>query len=124
MEFLHKEEGYKIIGACYEVYNELGAGFLESVFQEAMEREFSLQGIPFKSQPELTIYYKGEPLKHTFRPDLVVYDDIVVELKAVKVIEPIHEAQVLNYLKATGYKVGYLVNFGSFPKIEIKRLVL
>ena len=121
---IYKEESYKIQGAIFEVYKEMGSGFLEAVYQECLEKEMKLQHIPFISQPVLELNYKGEKLEQTYKPDLICYDKIIVELKAVKAISPNHKAQLLNYLKATNFKLGILVNFGAYPKAEIVRMVL
>ncbi len=123
-EILFKEECYAIQGAVFEVYREMGCGFLESVYQECLERELRSRNIPFVSQPELVLTYKGEPLRQTFKPDLICYGQIILELKAVKAIAPEHMAQVINYLKATGMQLGLMVNFGDYPKATVKRLVL
>ena len=117
-ELVYREECYKIIGACFEVYREKGCGFLESVFQECLALEFWLQGIPFDAQRSLRLEYKGQPLKQGFVADFVCYEKIVVELKAVSHLADEHRAQVLNYLNATGYKLGLLVNFGHHRKVE------
>jgi len=113
---------YKIIGAALEVHKELGCGFLEAVYQEALGREFAGQGIPFKSQPVIRIAYKGKPLDKTYLPDFVCFDEIIVEIKAISGLSGIEEAQLINYLKATGLKVGLLLNFGAKP-LEYKRFV-
>src|SRR5688500_9832728 len=104
---------YAIIGAAMEVHRELGCGFLEPVYQEAMEIELAARGIPFSAQCDLVILYKGRPLKCTYRPDFICYDSVIVELKALSQIGGIEEAQVINYLKATGLQVGLLLNFGA-----------
>jgi GxxExxY protein len=114
---------YKIIGAAMEVHNGLGTGFLEGVYQEALQIEFQLKGIRFKAQEELTITYKSNQLKTRYKPDFVVEDKIVVELKALPVITGIEEAQLLNYLRATGMETGLLIDFGS-TSLEWKRMVL
>jgi len=114
---------HAIIGAAMEVHSELGAGFLESVYQEALERELRSRGIPFASQVELPIMYKGERLRTTFRSDLVCYLEVVVELKSIKTLTNVDEAQLLNYLKATGLKRGLLLNFGA-NRLEVKRMIL
>ncbi|MSU24444.1 MAG: GxxExxY protein [Opitutus sp.] len=119
----HDADGYALIGACFEVYNEMGNGYLEDVYQENLEMELTDRKIPFVAQPKLPIFYKGRPLRKQYEADLLVLDKIIVELKAVKVLLPEHEAQLLNYLKATGSRVGYLVNFGAFPKLDWKRRV-
>ncbi|MBF0566928.1 MAG: GxxExxY protein [Nitrospirae bacterium] len=102
----------------------MGYGFLEAVYQECLEKELLLKNISFISQPELTLNYKGEKLQQTYKPDLICYDQIVIELKAVKNIAPEHKAQVINYLKASGFKLALLVNFGSYPKAEVTRVVI
>ena len=113
---------FKIIGAAFEVHKELGSGFLEAVYQEALAREFTTQDIPHKSQPIVEIKYKGKPLEKKYQPDFICYEDIIVEIKALTKLSGIEEAQIINYLKATGLKVGLLINFG--PKsLEYKRLV-
>ena len=124
MEILYKDEAYAVQGACFEVYKTLGNGFLEAVYQESLAKEFQLQKIPFQEQCELELQYKGMPLKQTYKPDFICFDKIIVEIKAVSQIAPEHEAQLLNYLKITKMRLGLLVNFGHYPKIEIKRFVL
>ena len=116
------ERTYKIIGAAMEVHKELGCGFLEAVYQEALEREFSVQEISYKSQPAVQIVYKDKPLNKTYQPDFVCFDEVIVEIKAVSGLSGIEEAQLINYLKATGLKVGLLINFGA-KSLEYKRLV-
>ena len=120
---VHDTDGYALVGACFEVYNELGNGFLEDVYQESLEIELVDRGIPFISQPRLPISYKGRVLRKHYEADLLVLDKIIVELKAVKTLLPEHEAQLLHYLKSTGRKVGYLVNFGACPKLDWRRRV-
>jgi GxxExxY protein len=102
----------------------MGCGFLEAVYQECLEKELVKRGVPFVAQEELQISYKGHLLKQTYRPDLVCFDEIIVELKALSKTTGEHQAQVLNYLKATGKQLGLLVNFGSHPKVTIERIVL
>ena len=116
------ERTYKIIGAAIEVHKELGCGFLEAVYQEALMREFSAQEIAFKSQAIIGIEYKGKSLNKTYQTDFVCYDGIIVEIKAIFSLSGIEEAQLINYLKATGLKVGLLINFGA-KSLEYKRLV-
>ena len=123
MEIVYKEESYRIIGACFEVYNAMGCGFVEAVYQECLELEFADQGIAFRPQAELALTYKGRPLKKSFIPDFLCLDKIILEIKAVRVIEPWHRAQLHNYLKATGHRLGLLVNFGNHPKLESERVV-
>src|SRR5581483_103576 len=122
-ELMYKDESYRIMGACFEVYKELGCGFLEAVYQEALEIELASRGIPFRPQAELTLSYKGTPLKQVYVPDFVCWGKIILEIKAVQGLDDIFRAQVHNYLKATGYKLGLLVNFGHYPKVEYERIV-
>ncbi len=124
MELIFKDEVYAIMGAAMDVHRELGSGFLESVYQEALEMELTRRQIPFKSQKSIRIKYKGETLKKDFVADLICFGKIIVELKAQENLSGREEAQVLNYLKATGIKLGVVVNFGSHPKLEWKRLDL
>lgn len=120
---LHAEECYKIIGACFEVYREKGSGFLESVFQECLEMEFQLQGIPFEAQKPMPLSYKGRALSQTYRADFLCYGNVIVEIKSVSKLVDEHRAQVLNYLAASGLRLGLLVNFGHHPKLEWERMV-
>ena len=121
---LYKDEVYSIQGAIFAVYGEMGCGFLESVYQECMEKELHDRRIPYASQQALNLVYKGEPLQQAYKPDLICYEKIIVELKAVKNIAPEHEAQLHNYLKASGLRLGLLVNFGHHPKAEVKRIII
>jgi GxxExxY protein len=123
-DLIYPEECYKIVGACFEVYKEKGCGFLESVFQECLELEFGFQSIPFDRQRTLRLEYKGRPLQQGFIADFVCFEKIIIELKAVSHVTDEHRAQVLNYLNATGYKLGLLVNFGHHPKLQWERFVL
>lgn len=111
------------MAAAFEVYNELGRGFTEEVYQEALELELSARNIPFLTQESIVLSYKGTLLKRRFVPDLIVSENIIVELKAVSSLHVDHEAQLLNYLKASDVAVGYLVNFGCVEKLEWKRFV-
>ena len=111
------------MAAAFEVYNEMGNGYLEEVYQECLQEELTMRSILFCPKTELTLHYKARLLKKKYIPDLMVSNEIVVELKAVKQLAPEHEAQLLNYLKTTRKKVGYLVNFGSPGKLEWKRMV-
>ena len=122
--FLYKDETYAIHGAIFEVYRVLGCGFLEAVYQKALEMELTQRNIPFESQVDIDIEYKGMKLEQTYRADLVCYDKIILELKAVQNLLPEHEAQLQNYLRATKMRVGILVNFGHYPKVEIKRIAI
>ncbi len=123
-ELLFKAEVYAIIGAAMAVYNELGHGFLEAVYQAALEFELAARAIPFESQQELVVRYKGHPLPAIYKPDLIIFGKIVVEIRALDHLTIREEAQLLNYLKATGMEVGLLINFGSHDKLEWKRMVL
>ena len=123
-ELLLKDEVYQIIGAAIEVHRELGFGFLEAVYQEAFERELSSRLIPFTSQQLLKILYKGKPLIKEYCADLVCFGSIIVELKALRKLSGYEDSQVINYLKATGMRLGILINFGSEGKLEWNRLIL
>ncbi len=123
MEILFKEESYKIIGACFEVYKEKGNGFLEAVYQECLGIEFSTQNIPFSEQPKLALKYKDHDLTQTYQPDFICFGKIIIEIKAVKRIADEHRAQIINYLKATGMELGLLINFGHYPKIKNERFL-
>jgi GxxExxY protein len=124
MDIPLKDEVYQIMGAAFEVYNEKGHGFVEPVYQECMEIELRTRSIPFESQKELTLFYHGQRLQQTYIPDLVCFDQILVELKAVKDFADEHRAQLLNYLKASRIKVGLLVNFGQHTGVQWERFVL
>ena len=121
---VHREESYSIMGASFEVYKEKGCGFLEPVYQECLEIELGLRKIPFRAQLALPLFYKGVPLKHAYVPDFICFSKIVLEIKAVSQLSDEHRAQVFNYLKATGHKLGLLVNFSHFPQLEYERIVL
>jgi len=123
-KILYKDEVYAIQGAVFDVYREMGCGFLESVYQECLEKELKARGIPFESQKELRLSYKGDILNLTYKPDLVCYSTIIVKLKAVKDINDVHRAQVFNYLKATSLRLGLLVNFGHYPKATVERIIM
>jgi GxxExxY protein len=123
-EIIYKEESYKIIGACFEVYNDKGCGFLEPVYQECLGLEFEYQTIPFGSQAELELKYRDKKLGQKYKVDFVCYGKIIVEIKAVSQIIDKHRAQLLNYLNATGFQLGLLVNFGHHPQLEYERIVL
>lgn len=124
MELLFKEEAYRIVGAAMEVYNEKGCGFLEGVYQECLEIELALRAIPADAQLELSLEYKGRPLRQVYRVDVLCFGEIIVELKAVSALADEHRAQVLNYLSATGKRLGLLINFGHYPGLEWERIVL
>ncbi|MGO9482316.1 MAG: GxxExxY protein [Candidatus Kryptoniota bacterium] len=121
-DLIYKEESYQIIGACMEVHKELGPGFLEPVYQEALSYELGSRNIPFEKEKALKIGYKGKVLEKTYIADFVCFDKIILELKALKELLPEHESQVLNYLKATAYRLGLLVNFGC-RSLTYRRLV-
>lgn len=123
MEILYKEESYAIVGACFDVYNELGNGFLEAVYQEALSLELQSRKIPFVEQPKLEISYKGNRLTKYYEPDFVVHSKIIIEIKATKAIDDVHRAQLHNYLKATSFKLGLLVNFGDPKNLIHERIV-
>ena len=120
---LYQQAGYDFMKAAFEVYNEMGNGYTEDIYQECLEDELTERKIAFRPQAELTISYKNKPLRRTLHPDLMVSEDIIVELRAAKILTAEHYAQVLNYLKATGKSVAYLVNFGNPQKLEWKRFV-
>lgn len=122
-ELIFKEEVFTIIGAAMEVHTVLSSGYLEAVYQEALEIESRSRKLPFESQKVLQIRYKDHILKKEYIADLIYFDKIIVELKALDRLSGREESQLLNYLKATGMKVGVLINFGSHPKLEWKRLV-
>lgn len=121
---VYKDESYKIVGAALEVYNKMGHGFLEAVYQECLELEFKKRGIPYEREKDIKIFYNCIELKQSYRADFVCYDKIIVELKAVSCLDDTHHAQVYNYLHATGYKLGILLNFGNSDGLEKDRIVL
>jgi GxxExxY protein len=123
MDLIYKDEVYAIIGAAMDVYNNLGSGFLEAVYQEAMEIETVSRKIPALPEQKLHIEYKGTPLKKFYEADLICYEKIIVEIKALDRLTSREESQILNYLKATGMQVGILINFGAHNDLEWKRLV-
>jgi len=122
-DLILKDEVYAIISAAIEVHRELGPGFLEAVYQEALELELKDHAIPFEAQKQLRIQYKGKMLNKEYFADFVCFNQIIVEIKSMNRLSGNEEAQVLNYLKATGFKVGVLINFGSTGKLEWKRFV-
>ncbi|GAB3648473.1 hypothetical protein GCM10028791_12300 [Echinicola sediminis] len=123
MELIYKREAFEIVGAAMDVHRHLGAGFLEAVYQEALEIELARREIPFCSYQRLTIKYKGVSLSKMYIADLVCYNKVILELKALSNLAPEHEAQLLNYLKATGYRLGILLNFGE-NSLTYKRMVI
>ena len=124
MEILFKDESYKIVGAAMNVYNVLGCGFLESVYQEALAIEFKREGVPFEAEKEGRIFYSGVELRQTYKPDFFCYDGIIIELKAVSTIDASHRTQLYNYLKATQCRLGLLINFGNSNGLQVERKVL
>jgi GxxExxY protein len=121
---LYAEEVFRIQGAVFEVNRQMGTGFLEAVYQECLAIEFAARDIPFSALRLLGLTYKGKPLRQSYQADFVCFERIIVELKAVRMLTPEHRAQVLNYLRATGLRLGLLVNFASAPKAQIERLIL
>ncbi|MBT5017471.1 MAG: GxxExxY protein [Planctomicrobium sp.] len=121
-EILFKDESYRIMGAMFEVYREMGCGFLEAVYQECVEFELDDQKIPFVAQIRLDLNYKHHRLSSNYIPDIICFDKIVIDLKAVKEIADEHRAQVHNYLKASGYRLGMIINFGHYPKLQYERI--
>lgn len=121
-ELIYKEEAYKIIGPAMAVHRELECGFLEKAYQEALGLEFLIRNIPFQREVPLIINYKGAPLKTAYIADFICFDKIILELKATKELDSIHVAQIFNYLKVTGNKMGLLINFGE-TSLVYKRIV-
>ena len=119
-----KQEGYDLIGAALEVYNEKKGGLLEEIYQQCMEKELKLQSIPFESKKGLKVYYKGQVLDRTYVPDLYVHNAIMVELKAVSELHDEHRAQLMNYMRITQTKVGYLINFGNMKELKWERYII
>lgn len=123
-ELLYRDEVYAIQGAVFEVYKQMGNAWHEEVYQQCLERELALRGIPFEAKKELPIYYKGEPIEKTYIPDVFCYGKIILELKAVDALGDEHRRQILNYLRITGCKLGLLINFGAYPRVAIERYAL
>ena len=123
-KLIHEQETYRILGACFVAYKEKGCGFLEAVYQECLELEFKLQDIPARALVPLALTYKGHKLKKTYEAGFICFDKVLVELKAASALADEHRAQVQNYLNATGLRVGLLINFGHYPKVEHERFVL
>ena len=120
---LYRDESHEIMECAFSVYNNLGSGFLEAIYQEALEVELRERSIPFESQKEITVYYKGEPLIKKYIADIIVDDKIILELKTVSKLTDIESAQLINYLKATGIQLGILLNFGHKKRLEWERRV-
>ena len=123
-ELLYKDEVYAIQGAIFDVYKEMGNAWHEEVYQQCLERELALRGIPFESKKELPIYYKGSPIEKTYIPDLFCFGKIILELKAVDALADEHRRQILNYQRITKCRLGLLVNFGAYPRVGIERFAL
>lgn len=123
-QLLYGDEVYAIQGAIFDVYREMGNMWQEEVYQQSLEKELAMRGIPFESKRELPIFYKGERLNKTYVPDVFCYDKIILELKAVSALADEHRRQLLNYLRITECKLGLLVNFGAYPKVAIERYAL
>jgi len=123
VEVLFKEESYLVTGALFEVYKEMGCGFLESVYHECLGIEFGMQEIPFRSQVPIPLRYKQNPLSQVYQPDFICFDRIIIEIKSVSALTDTHRAQVHNYLCATGYRLGILANFNYHPKLDWERIV-
>ena len=122
-EIIYPQESHSIVGACFEVYNEMGSGFLESVYQECLTIELSQRKIPYQSQVELQLVYKSQPLHQQYRPDFLCYDKIILEIKSIKELTELHLAQVHNYLRATSLRLGLLINFSHHPQLDYRRIV-
>ena len=122
-QLIYRNECYAIVGACFAVYKEKGCGFLEPVYHECLEIEFELQRIPFVSKPPHTLQYRERTLIQTFAPDFICYEKIIIEIKATSALVDDHRAQLLNYLSASRCRLGLLVNFGHYPRLEYERLV-
>ena len=119
-----KDESYRLIGAAFAVYNDRGFGLAEEIYQECLEIELGILAIPFRAKQELACFYKGRELKRRYIPDFMVFESIIVELKAVTQLLPEHEAQLLNYMRITKQPLGYLINFGKRGSLEYKRYIL
>jgi len=119
-----KQQGYNLMAAAFEVYNELGFGLLEEIYQQALELELKIRSIPFDSKRKLNVYYKQNKLEKVYVPDLFVYSGIIAELKAVKELNAEHRAQLMNYMKITNIKVGYLINFGQSERLDWERYII
>lgn len=121
---MYEDEGYRLMGAAFEVYNQLGYGMAEEVYQQCLEVELRLRAIPFETKQELVLTYKGTEIEKRYVPDLFIFDAVVVELKAVQKLISDHEAQLFNYMRIAQQPVGYLINFGQIEKLEWKRFIL
>lgn len=121
---LYSKEGYELVGMAMNVYNEMGGGLLEEIYQQCLEIELSVNSVPFDSKKQLSIFYKDRKLDKLYIPDIFAYDGIILELKSVAKILPEHEAQLLNYMRISKTHVGYIVNFGNTEKLDWKRYVI
>jgi GxxExxY protein len=121
---MYKEEGYQVMGAAFEVYNQLGYGMAEEIYQQSLEIEFALRSIPFQSKRELDVFYKDRQLNTHYVPDLFAFNAVVIELKAVAELISDHEAQLFNYMRIARQPVGYLINFGYRGELQWKRFIL
>lgn len=121
---MFKDEGYQFMAAAFEVYNHLGYGMAEEVYQQSLEIELELRGIPFVTKHELAVFYKARQLSTKYKPDLIVFAEIVVELKAASELSSDHEAQLFNYMRIARRSVGYLLNFGAKSELQWKRFIL
>ncbi len=120
----YAEEGYALMGAAFEVHNVQGGGLAEEIYQESLEIELGLRSLPFRRKQELRVFYKDTELRHRYIPDLIVFEGVVVELKALSALTAEHEGQLLNYMRITRMPVGYLINFGPLGKLQYKRFIL
>ena len=118
------EEGYALMGAAFEVHNEIGGGLAEEIYQQSLEIELELRGIPFWSKHEIPVFYKQRELKKRYIPDLVAFEKVIVELKSVSALLPEHEGQLMNYMRVSKSPIGYLINFGPIGKLAYKRFIL
>ena len=121
---MFKQEGYDLMGAAFEVFNQLGYGMAEEIYQQSLEIELALRGIPFQAKAQLTAFYKEQALETHYTPDLFAFGGIVVELKAVAELISDHEAQLFNYMRIARQHVGYLINFGHKGGLQWKRFIL
>ena len=121
---MYKEEGYQVMGAAFEVYNQLGYGMAEEIYQQSLEIELALRGIPFQSKRELTVFYKDHQLDTHYVPDLFAFNAVVIELKAVADLTSDHEAQLFNYMRIARQPVGYLINYGRKGELQWKRFIV
>jgi GxxExxY protein len=119
-----EDNGYRFMGAAFEAYNELGYGMAEEVYQQSLEIELEIRGIPFASKHQLQLFYKERPLETSYCPDLLVFGEIVVELKAASELVSEHEAQLFNYMRIAKQRVGYLVNYGRKDELQWKRFII